>query len=213
MNRSCGFFYLVLTAALFSACGHQGGATAAGASAESPAAAANETDAAQAPASATHADGAILDACSLIGQADADAVLGAPGKLSEHEKDDKYALHCNYEAVDQSSGVNNFGAEIHTDENVAEAQEGQAMHKGMYSNMKLFDYQDLSGIGDDAFLAVSKPPSADFASGPLASTVAHQQVLMLSKGSKDIEITVSYMGKERSADGLKALAKKLADKI
>ena len=77
---------------------------------------------------------------------------------------------------------------------------------------KLYDYQVLSGIGDDAFLAVSKPPSADFASGPLASMVAHQQVLRLSKGSKDIEIIVSYFGKERSTDGLKVLAKNLADK-
>ena len=36
---------------------------------------------------------------------------------------------------------------------------------------------------------------------------------MLSKGSRDIEIIVSYVGKEHSADALKALAKKLADKI
>jgi hypothetical protein len=162
---------------------------------------------------ASTTDGAILDACSLVAQADADAVLGAPGKLSEHEKDDKFALHCNYEALDQSSGVNNFGVEIHTDEDAADAKQGQTMKKGMYSNITLYDYQVLSGIGDDAFLAVSKPPSAALASGPLASMVAHQQVLMLSKGSKDIEIIVSYTGKERSADGLKVLAKKLADHI
>jgi hypothetical protein len=154
----------------------------------------------------------IPDACALISQAIADAVLGTPGKLSEHEKDDQFASHCNYEAVDQNNGANNFGVEIHTDENAADAKQGQAINKGLYSNIKLYDYQVLSGIGDEAFLAVSKPPGAGFESGPLAAMVAHQQILMLVKGSKDIEITVSYFGKERSTDGLKVLAKSLADK-
>lgn len=192
-------------------CGSQGDASTPGSTANVAGAATTPVAGQQPTVAAATAVAPILDACALISQADADAVLGAPGKLSEHEKDDKFALHCNYEAVDQSNGVGGFGVEIHTDENAADAKEGQAMKKGMYSNMKLFDYQVLSGIGDDAFLAVSKPTSADFASGPLASMATHQQVLMLSKGSKDIEITVSYLGKERSADGLKALAKKLAD--
>ncbi|HXO20033.1 MAG TPA: hypothetical protein VOA87_08930 [Thermoanaerobaculia bacterium] len=43
--------------------------------------------------------------------------------------------------------------------------------------------------------------------------VARQQMLMLVKGAKDIEIIASYFGKERSTDGLKALAKELAGKV
>ena len=166
-----------------------------------------------AAAEASRAATPILDACVLISQADADAVLGTPGKLSEHEKDDRFASHCNYEAVEQNSGANNFGVEIHTDEDVADAKSGQAMKKGIYSNVAIYDYQVLNGIGDEAFLAVSKPPGAAFESGPLAATVAHQQIVMLVKGSKDIEIIVSYFGKERSTDGLKALAKGLAGKV
>lgn len=42
-----------------------------------------------------------------------------------------------------------------------------------------------------------------YQSGPLASMVAHQQILMMYKGAKDVEILVSYFGEERSTDGLK----------
>jgi len=41
--------------------------------------------------------------------------------------------------------------------------------------------------------------------------VSRQPVLMLIKGSQDIEIIVSYAGKERSTDAVKALGKDLAD--
>ena len=165
-----------------------------------------------AAAEASRAAAPILDACALVSQAIADAVLGTPGKLSEHEKDDQFASHCNYESVDQNNGANNFGVEVHTDENAADAKQGQAINKGLYSYIKLYDYQVLSGIGDEAFLAISKPPGAGFESGPLAAMVAHQQILMLVKGSKDIEIIVSYFGKERSTVDLRVLAKNLADK-
>ena len=208
MNRTLRNFSIVVSAVLSTSCGHQDGAVTADAHGDSATAAASDT----AAAPLANAAATILDACSLVSQADADAVLGTPGKLSEREKDDKHVSHCSYEAVDQSNGVNSFGVEIQTDENAADANEGQAMNKGMYSNIKLYDYHVLSGIGDDAFLAVSKPPSADFASGPAALIVTHQQVLMLVEGSKDIVIKVTYRGKERPTDALKALAKKLADK-
>jgi hypothetical protein len=156
----------------------------------------------------------IADICALISQADVDNVLGLPGKPSEHAKDDRYASHCSYESVDSSNGVNSFGITIHRDENGADAKRGQAMKKEMYSNFALYSYEELSGIGDDAFLAVSKAPAgAAYESGPLASMLARQQILMLTKGSKDIEIIVSYFGKERSTNGTKALAKTLAEKL
>ena len=156
----------------------------------------------------------IADVCALISQADVDAVLGMPGKPSEHAEDDRFASHCSYESVDSSNGVNNFGVTIHSDEDGADAKRGQAMKKEMYSNFALYSYEELSGIGDDAFLAVSKAPTgAAYESGPLASMLARQQILMLSKGSKDIEIIVSYFGKERSTNGTKALAKTLAEKL
>jgi hypothetical protein len=150
----------------------------------------------------------------LISQADVDAVLGMPGKPSEHAKDDRHAFHCSYESVDSSNGVNNFGVTIHSDEDAAEAKRGQSMKKQMYSNLALYAYEELPGIGDSAFLAVSNAPKGvAYESGSLASMIAHQQILMLVKGSKDIEIIVSYFGKERSANGTKALAKTLADEI
>lgn len=166
------------------------------------------------PAVGSRADSRILDACALISPDDANAVLGTPGKISEHAKDDKYSSHCAYESVDVSNGVNNFGVEIHNDENSTEARNGQAIKKTIYSNVSLYTYQELSDIGDGAFLAVSKAPQgAAFQSGPLASMVARQQILMTFKGSKEIEIIASYFGKERSTEELKALMKTLADKV
>jgi hypothetical protein len=156
----------------------------------------------------------IPDACALISQADVDAVLGMTGKRSEHAKDDRFASHCSYESMDSSNGVNNFGVTIHSNEDAAEAKRGESMKKEMYANFALYSYQELSGIGDDAFLAVSnEPKGAAYESGSLASMIAHQQILMLVKGSKDIEIIVSYFGRERSTNGTKALAKNLAEKI
>lgn len=162
----------------------------------------------------SRAGGALLDLCTLISQEDADAVLGEPSKRSEHAQDDKYSSHCSYVAVEETHGANNFGVEVHNDESPADAQRGQAMKKTMYSNVSLYNYQELSGFGDAGFLAVSKPPQgADFESGPLAAMIAHQQILMMSKGSKDIEIIVSYFGRERSPESLKSLTKKLSDEI
>jgi len=149
-----------------------------------------------------------------VGQANADAVLGTPAKVKEHEQDDRHASHCNYESVDMSHGVNSFAVSIHNDEDAAEAKTGQGINEGIYSNFQIYDYQLLSGIGDGAFLAVNKAPQDPaFTSGPLAAMVTRQQVLMLIKGSRDIEIIVSYTGKERSTDAVKALAKDLADKV
>lgn len=212
MNRTCGFFYIVLVAALSSACGHQDGASAAGASAESPAAAANETAAAQAPASASPADGAILDACSLVTQADAESILGVPAKLSEREKDDKNVSHCSYEAVDQNTGVNNLGVDVQTDEDANDAKSGLEINRKLYSNNtagNLYLYEALSGIGDDAFLVTNKTPEG--VPAEMAGVLQDQQMLFLIKGGKDIQMTASYTGKQRPTDSLKALAKKLAD--
>lgn len=166
------------------------------------------------PPAAARSDSAPLDACALVGQANADAVLGTPAKVKEHELDDRHASHCNYESVDLSHGVNSFGVSIHTDESPAEAQTGQSIKQGIYSNFQIYDYQLLSGVGDGAFLAVNKPPKDPaFESGPLAAMVARQQVLMLFKGSRDVEIIVSYSGKERSTEALTTMAKHLADEI
>jgi|CZLA01.1.fsa_nt_gi hypothetical protein len=159
-------------------------------------------------------DSRVLDACALISPDDANAVLGTPGKISEHQKDDRYSSHCAYESVDVSNGVNNFGVEIHNDENSTEARNGQTIKQTIYSNVSLYTYQELTGIGDGAFLAVSKAPEgAAFQTGPLASMVARQQILMTFKGTKEIEIIASYFGKERSPEELKALMKTLADKV
>lgn len=213
MNRTTWGFSILLTAALSTACGHQDGTAAAGASAESPAAAANETAAVQAPASAAHADAAILDACSLVSQADAEGILGTPAKLGEHQEDDKYASHCQYDAANQNtSGYNNLIVEINTDEDVNEAKTGFAMHQKMYANSNsgaVYTYEVLTGIGDDAFLVTNKQPAGIPAE--MAGMLQDQQMLFLIKGAKDIMVNTNYQGKPRSADSLKALAKKLAD--
>lgn len=67
----------------------------------------------------------------------------------------------------------------------------------------------LTGIGDGAFLVTNKVPENILAKMP--AMIQDQQMLFVVKGSKDIEVNTSYMGKPRSADSLKALAKKLAD--
>ena len=213
MNRATWSISIALTAALSSACGHQDGASTAGASAESPAAAANEAAAAQAPASAAHADAAILDACALISQADAESILGVPAKLSEREKDDKHVSHCSYEAVDQNTGVNSLGVDIQTDENANDARDGLAIGRKLYSNTagNIYLYEALSGIGDDAFLVTNK--TLEGVPAEMAGMLQDLQMLFLIKGGKDIQMTATYTGKQRPTDSLKALAKKLADKI
>jgi hypothetical protein len=163
---------------------------------------------------ASSKSGLIPDACSLFTKEDADAVLGEPMKLVDHEENDKHSSHCNYRAVEETHGANGFGVEIHNNESVEEAQQGQAMKKGLYSNVSLYTFEELSGYGDASFLVVNKGPEGEgFKSGPLAAMVAHQEIQMTTKGTKDIEILVTYFGSERSSDGLKALTRKLADKI
>jgi hypothetical protein len=165
-------------------------------------------------ATASKREGALLDACSLISQEEADAVLGEPTKVSEREKDDRFSSHCHYEAVEPSHAANGFAVQIHNDEDANEARNGQTMKKGIYSNVSLYTLQELSGFGDGGFLAVSKAPGGEaFQSGPMASMVAHQQIVMMYKDSKDVEILVSYFGQERSTDGLKTLTRKVADQI
>jgi hypothetical protein len=158
--------------------------------------------------------GPIPDACSLFTKEDADAVLGEPMKLVDHEENDKHSSHCNYRSVAEDHGANGFGVEIHSNESVDEARQGQAIKKGLYSNVTLYTFEELSGYGDASFLVVNKGPEGEgFKSGPLAAMVAHQEIQMTTKGTKDIEILVTYFGSERSSDGLKALTRKLADKI
>ena len=160
------------------------------------------------------ADAAILDACGLVTQADAESILGVPAKLSEREKDDKYASHCSYEAADQTSGVNLLGVEIHNDEDANDARTGLGINRKMYSSdasANVYVYEALSGIGDDAFMVTNKIPAT--MPPEMYGMLQDQQMLFAVKGAKDIHIITSYSGKPRTADALKALAKKLADNI
>lgn len=198
---------VVLMAAAIAGCRSQGNASTAGSTDDTAAVPTAPVAHQQPVADATQADAPILDACALISQADADAVLGTPSKLSEHVMDTEFASHCSYASTDTSNGPNNFAVAISTDENAADAKSGHARQKEAHSNAPGlgYDIQMLPGIGDDAFLALNKSP-------PGTDSGAQQQILELVKGSKEIEIIVSYFGKQRSTDGLKALAKNLADK-
>ena len=54
-----------------------------------------------------------------------------------------------------------LGVEIHTDEDANEARMGLAINRKMYSNElagKIYAYEVLSGIGDDAFMVANKTP-------------------------------------------------------
>ena len=166
----------------------------------------------QSVTTASTTDGAILDACSLVTLADAESIFVVPAKLSEREKDDKNASHCSYEAVDQNTGFNILGVEIHTDEDANEAKTGQEINRKIYASNtagNVYIYEALNGIGDDAFLVTNKTPEGIPAE--MAGMLQDQQMLFLIKGGKDIQLTTSYTGKARSTDSLKALAKKLAD--
>jgi len=170
------------------------------------AAAAPAADQKPAVAAAT-ADSPILDACALINQADADAVLGTPGKLSAHVEDNEFTSHCSYESADTSNGPNTFGVTIiSTNLDATYWKTGFANQKKDHSDVAMYDSQVLPGIGEDAFLSLSKSPQDP-------NPGVQQQILGVVKGSKEIEIIVSYFGKRRSTDGLKALAKNLANKI
>jgi hypothetical protein len=211
MHRAIRIFSVVLPAVLATACGRHDDATAAASHAD-PAASASEVAAAAAPAA--NASSAIVDACALVTQADAESVLGTPAKLSESEKDDKHASHCSYEAVDQASGVNMLGVEIHTDEDANEAKTSLAINRKMYSSDasgNVYVYETLAGIGNDAFLVSNKVPQG--IPPEMAGMLSDQQMVFAAKGGKDIHIITSYSGKQRSTDSLKALAKKLADHI
>ena len=214
MKRTIGFVSIALMTALTTACGHKDGAATASANADSTAAAANESAAASSSAPVAKADAAILDACGLVTQADAESILGVPAKLSEREKDDKYASHCSYEAADQTSGVNLLGVEIHNDEDANDARTGLGINRKMYSSdasANVYVYEALSGIGDDAFMVTNKIPAT--MPPEMYGMLQDQQMLFAVKGAKDIHIITSYSGKPRTADALKALAKKLADNI
>jgi hypothetical protein len=215
MSRRIRNFSIVLAAALSTSCGHQEGATATAASAQSPASAANETAAEQASTSTSHADGAILDACSLVSKADAEGILATPAKRGEHATDDKHASHCQYDAANQdTSGYNSLSVEIHNDEDVKEATTGFEIHQKLYENSNagaVYTYEVLTGIGDGAFLVTNKVPENILAKMP--AMIQDQQMLFVVKGAKDIEVNTSYMGKPRLADNLKALAKKLAEHL
>ena len=205
MNRRIRNVSIALAAALSTACGHQDGASAAGASSEPPAAATNETSATQLPTSAAHANGAILDACSLFTQADAEDVLGTPAILAEHMKDDKDESHCQYNAANQgTNGFNSLMVKIQTNEDANEARASFAIQQKMGAANG--GYEPLTGIGDDAFLVTTEPPK-----GAPADMMQDAQDLYLIKGAKYISVNTQFTGKPRPADSLKALAKKLAD--
>jgi hypothetical protein len=213
MNRTTRIISIGLLAVASTACGHKEGASVAGA--DSNQATADPSAAqAQASAPAAKAEGGILDACSLVTQADAESILGVPAKLSEREKDDKNASHCSYEAVNQTGGVNLLGVEISTNEDANEAKTGLGINRKMYASdasANIYQYEALSGIGDDAFIVSNKPPAGMPAE--MFSMLSDQQMVFAIKGAKDIHIITSYSGKPRTADTLKALAKKLADHI
>ena len=214
MNRAISFASVALMAVLTAACGHKDAAATAAANADSTADTANEPTTAASSAPAAKADGAVIDTCALVTQADAESILGVPAKLSEREKDDEYASHCSYEAVNQASGVNLLGVEIHNDEDPNEAKTGLGINRKMYSNdssANVYVYEALSGIGDDAFLVTNKIPAT--IPPEMYGMLTDQQMLFAVKGAKDIHIITSYSGKPRSADSLKALGKKLADNI
>jgi hypothetical protein len=156
----------------------------------------------------------MLDTCSLIGQEDADAVIGEPSKRTEHQENDSHSSHCHYSAAEPTHAANGFEVEIHNNEDASEARSGQAIKRGIYSNVSLYAMEELSNMGDGGFVAVSKAPEGEaFKSGPLASMVARQQVLMIYKGSKDVEIIVSYFGPEHTTEALQTMSRKLADQI
>ena len=156
--------------------------------------------------------GKTIAACSLISQEDADAVLGEPSTQNEHQSDDAHSSHCHYSATEASHAANGFGVEIQNNEDDNEARNGQAINKTLYSNFSVYNYQDLSGFGDGGFLAVNKSP-ADLEASPLAGMIARQQILMAYKGSKNVNIIVSYFGKVHSDDALKNLTQKILAQI
>ena len=211
MNRAMIFLSIGIATTALAACGHQQATTAAS-TADSTVAAAIEPTAASASAPAAKAEAAILDVCVLVTQADAESILGVPAKLSEREKDDKYASHCSYEAADETSGVNLLGVEIHNDEDPNDAKTGLGINRKMYSSdssANVYVYEALSGIGDDAFMVTNKIPAT--MPPEIYGSLTDQQMLFAVKGAKTIEITTNYAGKPRPTDSLKALAKRLAD--
>ena len=147
--------------------------------------------------------------CSLVSLADAESILGTPAKLSEHQPDDKRSSSCHFDSVDETHGVNNLAVEIHTDDDVNEAKQDIAIDKKIQNGA-----ETLSGIGDDALLWVNKQPDvgAD-APAAMVAMLPDQQVLVAIKGARKIEIMTNYFGRPRSTDSLKALGKKLAERI
>ena len=210
MNHTMMKVSLGLALALSFGCGHHDGATAAGADAGPAAVVASAADAAvPATAPAATADTALLDVCSLVSLADAESVLGTPAKLSEHQPDDERSSSCNYGSADETHGVNGLMVEVHTDEDVNEAQADFAIQKQMWS-----DAEALPGIGDDALLSVNKQP--DVGADAPATAVAmlpDQQILIAIKGARKIQIMTNYFGRPRTTDSLKALANKLVNLI
>lgn len=146
--------------------------------------------------------------CSLFTQQDADAVLGVPSRPSDGV-DTKSLTSCSFSAV--ADIRNQFGVELHTDENIDDARNDMETARAVHSSVQLFDIQTLTGIGDDAVLAVDKARTgAPFDSPEYASRAGHTQLLQFIKSDKTVEITVTFVGNARSTDGLVALARKIA---
>jgi hypothetical protein len=190
----------IVAAALLSACAQQ----------HAPAAVAGNPDAAT--SAQARKNPPVLDACALLTQADADAVLGNEGKLTEHAADDRFASHCSYESADATSGFNAIGIQIGFSADAQAAMTEFEIKRGLYSNYTIYRFELLPGIGDAAFLAVSKTPD-EFKTAQMSSLIAHQQLLMAIKNSKAIHITTSYFGAEKSTAAIQTLARKLAAQL
>jgi hypothetical protein len=201
MNHRVLYSVASFAGSLLTACGEQHTPPAATPiAANAPAALARAQETAKAPR---------LDACALITQADADAILGVPGKLSEHAADDRFTSHCSYESADATSGFNGFGIEIGSNADAQEAKTSFAIKQQLYSNYTIYHYELLPDIGDAAFLAVSKVPD-EFKTTDMSALIAHQQILMAIKSTKAIDITTSYFGTERTTGAVQTIARKLA---
>jgi hypothetical protein len=151
-----------------------------------------------------------MDVCALVTNADAESILGIPVKLNDHEPDDQFASHCAYQGVDLTKGFSGLQVEVDTDEDADAAKTNYEIAKKIYSNFQVYNLESLSGVGDEAFLAVSKLPE-QFNTKELSSRFPQQQILVVTKNTKSLKLMSSLSGGTASSDSLKAVGKKLAD--
>jgi hypothetical protein len=168
---------------------------------------------APAPAAAAPASSAgAIDLCALVTVADAQAVIGANAKLSKDQKENEgRASSCSFEAIDQSKGVNLLMVEVSQNEDANEATMGLGINRKMYDSEaagKIYQYDALTGVGDDAFLVANKmlPGVPE----EMSAMMQDQQMLFAIKNDRSLQITTSYSGKPRAPDAIEDLAKKVA---